>query len=312
MHDVRMHIGICANISINLLSQIMVFGKKVRDEMIKVDNLNKSFTPGERVLDNISFAINEGEMVALIGASGSGKSTLIRHIAGLVKSDADSGIISVRDETMQAKGRLARNVRKVRADIGVVFQQFNLVNRLSVLTNVLLGLLGQIPRWRGNLGVFTHAEKRRAMHALQRVGIDRFASQRASTLSGGQQQRAAIARAITQGAKIILADEPIASLDPVSSRKVMENLKHLNAEDGVTILVSLHQVEYATTYCPRTIAMREGRVIYDGPSDALTPDFLRTLYGDVAAEISLQDDDLNQKSQTQNQQPQSDPAPVYA
>lgn len=252
--------------------------------VIQVQALNKTFDKN-KALNNVCLSIESGQMVALIGASGSGKSTLIRHIAGLVKGDRDSGEIQVLNQIIQKNGRLGRGVRKVRSDVGVVFQQFNLINRISVLTNVLLGYLGQISSWRGTLGIFSHAEKRRAMDALARVGIDALASQRSSTLSGGQQQRAAIARTITQGAKVILADEPIASLDPACCRTVMDTLQRINREDEVTILVSLHQVEYAMQYCPRTIAMRQGEVVFDGPSEKLTPQFLKQLYGDQSLEL---------------------------
>ncbi len=251
---------------------------------IHVQELHKTFNKN-KALNNVSLSIQSGEMVALIGASGSGKSTLIRHIGGLVNSDKGVGEISVLGQTMQKNGKLGRGVRKTRSQVGVVFQQFNLVSRLSVLTNVLMGYLGQISSWRGTFGLFSQDEKLRAMTALRRVGIDHLALQRSSTLSGGQQQRAAIARTITQGAKIILADEPIASLDPASSRKVMDTLAQVNQEDGVTVLVSLHQVDYALEYCPRTIAMRDGEIVFDGDSKQLTPEFLKQLYGDSTVEL---------------------------
>ena len=246
---------------------------------IEVSRISKTFGNND-ALKNASFTVDRGEMVALIGASGSGKSTLLRHISGLVLSNRDDGAVTVFGETVQKNGRLGGKARKARSRIGIVFQQFNLVNRLPVLTNVLIGLLGQIPGWRGTIGWFLREERQRAMVALQRVGIDRLAAQRSSTLSGGQQQRAAIARALTQGADIILADEPIASLDPASSRKVMNTLEKINREDGVTVVVSLHQVGYAIKYCPRIIAMRQGEVVYDGPSGKLTQKFLHELYGD--------------------------------
>lgn len=251
---------------------------------ISVSSLSKTFGKTDALKD-VSFVVEKGEMVALIGASGSGKSTLLRHLSGLVQGNRGAGHIEIEGQTIQKNGRLGSKVRKARSKVGVVFQQFNLVNRLPVMINVLIGLLGQIPQWRGTLGWFTREEKLRAMIALQRVGIDHLATQRASTLSGGQQQRAAIARALTQQARIILADEPIASLDPSSSRKVMESLQSVNREDGVTVLVSLHQVDYAIKYCPRTIAMRHGRVIYDGPSSNLTQEFLQELYGDSSIEL---------------------------
>jgi phosphonate transport system ATP-binding protein len=169
----------------------------------------------------------------------------------------------------------------------VVFQQFNLVPRLSVLTNVCLGFLGQMPRWRGTIGCFTKAQKLQAMRALTRVGIAEQALKRGSQLSGGQQQRAAIARSLVQGSEIVIADEPIASLDPSAARRVMDILAKLNREDGITVLVSLHQVEYALNYCPRTIALRDGEIVYDGPSSALTPAFLGELYGAESEELFL-------------------------
>lgn len=256
---------------------------------IVVTDLTKCFRRDRRALDAVNLTIEPGEMVALIGASGSGKSTLLRHIAGLVTGDRDSGpcCIDVLGHRVQQNGRLAPSARRVRGDIGSIFQQFNLVGRLSVLTNVLTGCLGRIPAWQGTLGLFGSVEKRAAMVALARVGMAEFARQRASTLSGGQQQRAAIARTLLQRARVLLADEPIASLDPASSVRVMEILSRINREDGITIVVSLHQVEYARTYCPRTLAMRDGRIVYDGPSSALSVDFLRELYGADSEELVM-------------------------
>jgi phosphonate transport system ATP-binding protein len=225
-------------------------------------------------------------MVALIGASGSGKSTLMRHMAGLVSADAGPGsLIEVDGCCVQQGGRVHRNIRQVRARIGFVFQQFNLVDRLPVQVNVLVGLLHRMPLWRGLLRWFTEQERAQAIEALQRVGIAECHAQRASTLSGGQQQRAAIARTLVQGAKVVLADEPIASLDPESSRKVMEILARINREDRCTVIVSLHQVDMALKYCPRVVALNQGCVVYDGPASALTPDLLRELYGVQADEI---------------------------
>ena len=231
--------------------------------------------------------IREGEMVALLGASGSGKSTLLRHIPGFVTSDG--GQIEVFGQTVQADGKLTSAYRDIRSRIGFVFQQFNLVNRLPVITNVLIGLLHQTPWWRSLLMRFTLAQRQKALEALVSVGIEQTAWQRASTLSGGQQQRAALARCLVQGARLILADEPIASLDPESSRKVMDLLKQMNQQHHCTVLVSLHQVEFAIRYCPRTIALFNGRVVYDGPSDALTPELLAELYGSSAKEFFTND-----------------------
>jgi phosphonate transport system ATP-binding protein len=186
---------------------------------------------------------------------------------------------------VQRRGRIASNIRSVRSGIGFVFQQFNLVGRLPVIVNVLAGTLHAVPMWRSLLRWFTPEEKARGIEALRRVGIAECFAQRASTLSGGQQQRAAIARAMVQGAKVVLADEPIASLDPESSRKVMDILARVNREDGCTVVVSLHQVNVAMKYCARTVALHQGRVVYDGPSVGLTPAVLRDLYGAEADDI---------------------------
>ncbi len=251
---------------------------------IQISGLTKTFAR-RQALRGVDLHIAPREMVALIGASGSGKSTLLRHVAGLTVSDREGGSIDVLGRRVQERGRLARDIRRARARIGFVHQQFNLVGRLPVLTNVLAGTLGRLPGWRTLPGIFTAAEKQMAMEALDRVGIAECARQRASTLSGGQQQRAAIARTLVQQAEVLLADEPIASLDPESSRRVMESLARINREDGTTIVVSLHQVDFAIRYCPRTVALKDGAVVYDGASSELTPELLRELYGAQAEEM---------------------------
>ncbi len=254
---------------------------------IEIDHLRKSFA-GRTAVKDVTLRLEPGERVALIGASGSGKSTLIRHISGLIKADKGSeSKVRVHGRLVQQGGQLGKEAKSVRGDVGLIFQQFNLVDRLSVLTNVLTGLLGCLPSLRANLFLFTREEKLLAMQALASVGIAEKALQRAGTLSGGQQQRAAIARAMVQEAKVILADEPIASLDPASAKRVMESLALLNERDGVTLLVSLHQVEYARHYFPRTIALRDGEVAYDGPSRQLTRQTLQDLYGDASDELIL-------------------------
>jgi phosphonate transport system ATP-binding protein len=257
---------------------------------IRVTTLSKTFGQ-RRALDCVNLEILPGEMVALIGASGSGKSTLLRHISGLVSGDA--GDIEVHGSIVQRAGRLSADVRQVRAGIGFVFQQFNLVGRLPLIVNVLTGMLHRLPLWRSLPRRFSREELRLGMDALARVGIAEQAAQRASTLSGGQQQRGAIARTLVQGAKVVLADEPIASLDPESSRRVMEILASINREDRCTVVVSLHQVNVALKYCPRTVALRQGRVVYDGPSAELSPALLRDLYGADADEILATSDHIS-------------------
>ncbi len=253
--------------------------------VIRVESLNKTFGRKQALFD-LALSVEPGEMVALIGASGSGKSTLLRHVAGLACCDrAAGGKVQVLGREVQAEGRLNGEVRRLRADIGYIFQQFNLVGRISVLQNVLLGCLGRMPRWRGSVGLFSAEEQQRAMQALARVGLADLAQQRASTLSGGQQQRVAIARALCQRAKVILADEPIASLDPESARKVMQILADINREDGTTVVVTLHQVDYAMRYCQRAVALKAGRIHFDGAAAELHPNFLNDLYG---AELAVE------------------------
>jgi phosphonate transport system ATP-binding protein len=249
------------------------------DNAISVSDFHKTFG-GRAALNGVSLEVMQGEMVALLGASGSGKSTLLRQIAGLQKGDSGSrSEIRVRRRVMQSGGRLSGEVRAIRSEVGFVFQQFNLVDRLPVLTNVLAGRLHAMPLWRSLSKIFTARERRIGLEMLATVGIAEQAHKRAGQLSGGQQQRAAIARALVQGAKIILADEPIASLDPESARRVMELLRQINREHGVTVVVSLHQVDHALRYCPRTVALRGGEVVFDGRSTDLTPERLKELYG---------------------------------
>ena len=252
---------------------------------IEVVDLHRSFA-GKAALQGVSLRVEAGEMVALLGASGSGKSTLLRHLSGLQRADADT-VSSIRllGRVLQEGGRLGHDVRAIRAEVASIFQQFNLVGRLPVMDNVLAGAAHRLPLWRCLTRLFPAAELARAREALAGVGMETLAWRRASTLSGGQQQRAAISRAVVQGARIILADEPIASLDPESSRRVMELLGHLNRSAGVTVLVSLHQVEAARAHCPRTIAMRAGRIVADGPTASFTPARLREIYGSASEEL---------------------------
>ncbi|MGQ7249083.1 phosphonate ABC transporter ATP-binding protein [Halomonas sp. V046] len=245
---------------------------------IIVEQLHKSFGQ-RRVLDDVSFRVAPGEMVALIGPSGSGKSTLLRHLVGLTcGSRGRGGRVELMGREVQAGGRLRRASRGERCRTGYIFQQFNLVGRLSVLANVLVGRLGSMPRSRALLGRFTEQERQRARACLARVGLEGMVDQRANTLSGGQMQRVAIARALMQDAEVILADEPIASLDPRSAREVMEILSRIHAEDGRTVVVTLHQVDVARRYCHRAIALKDGRLYFDGAIGELTDARLQSLY----------------------------------
>jgi phosphonate transport system ATP-binding protein len=232
-----------------------------------------------RALDGVTLEVRRGEMVALIGPSGSGKSTLLRALTGLVCIDPGPGRVNAVGDTVQADGRLSDKVRSVRARVGFIFQQFNLVGRLSLFSNVMIGALGHVNFWRGLVGAWPRADKLDAMSALARVGVAEYAAQRANTLSGGQQQRAAIARTLVQRAEAVLADEPVASLDPVSARRVMETLRDLNRTDGMTVIVTLHHVEYALRYCRRVVALHAGKVVFDGPAKKLDRELLVNIYG---------------------------------
>jgi phosphonate transport system ATP-binding protein len=233
----------------------------------------------------VSFSVQPGERVAMLGASGSGKSTLLRALCGLETLDPGQGRVEVHGQCLQQGGRLDPEVRRMRHGIGIIFQQFNLAGRLPLLTNVLTGVAAQTPLWRSMTGRFTLEDRARALDVLQAIGLADQAFQRSSTLSGGQQQRAAVARCLVQGARLLLADEPVASLDPESTRRVMDLLLELNQTRRMTLLISLHHVALARRYCDRVIALRQGELVFDGPTSALTPGFLRDLYGTAADEL---------------------------
>lgn len=253
-------------------------------QIVQVEDLSKSFR-GIPALQRVRFSARAGEMIALVGASGSGKSTLLRNLNGL--QVADQGQVWVLDQQVQSGGRLAANIRQIRSQIGFIFQQFNLVGRLTVLDNVLAGALSRIPLHRAALRIYTPAEKEQALVALERVGILEQAYKRASLLSGGQQQRVAIARCLMQKARILLADEPVASLDPESARRVMQLLTDLNHHQGITVITSLHQVQVMRRFFPRVVALQQGEVRFDGITPELNDTRLNEIYGAAAAELVL-------------------------
>ena len=252
--------------------------------VLKASSVRRSYG-AHQALRNVSLEVRRGERVALLGASGSGKSTLIRCLSGLETTDPGGGRIEAFGQVLQAEGKISSDIRALRMRIGVIFQQFNLVGRLSVMHNVMTGLAAQAPLWRSLANCYGLNSQARALDALDAIGLAPQAFQRASTLSGGQQQRAAIARVLLQGAELVLADEPVASLDPQSTHRVMEHLLALNRDAGMTLVVSLHHVALAQRYCNRVVALRDGALVYDGPSAALTPSFLQHLYGTAAADL---------------------------
>ena len=239
-----------------------------------LSNVSRSF--GEtHAVDNVSISIEPGQFIGVIGRSGAGKSTLLRLLNRLV--DPTAGSISFGDTNITAlKGKALRHWRR---DCAMIFQQFNLVDRLDVLTNVLIGRLAEHSVLSSMTMQFSDEERAMAIRALDRLDLVPQALQRAGTLSGGQQQRVAIAKALVQRPKIMLADEPIASLDPANATLVMDGLKRINREDGITVLVNLHTLDTARAYSDRIIAMRQGRVYFDGTPEQLTDDVVRDIYG---------------------------------
>jgi len=241
---------------------------------LTLTNVSKIFDE-TRAVDDVNLAIEPGQFVGIIGRSGAGKSTLLRLVNRLI--DPSSGSISFDGtEITTLRGKALRTWRR---DCAMIFQQFNLVERLDVLTNVLIGRLAEHGFVSSMAMQFTDEERTMALMALDRLDLVPQALQRAGTLSGGQQQRVAIAKALVQNPKIMLADEPIASLDPANATRVMDGLRQINREDKITVLVNLHTLDTARAYCDRIIAMRLGRVMFDGTAAQLTNDVVRDIYG---------------------------------
>ncbi len=253
--------------------------------ILEIKALSKAYQSGRPVLRGVSFQVKRGEFVGIIGPSGSGKSTLLRCINRLV--DPTSGEIWVPRALLGAAANGARvdvlkltagELRALRRKIGMIFQQFNIVSRLSVIDNVLSGALGYQPALRSTLRIFTREERRRALINLKRVGLLEHAYRRSDELSGGEQQRVAIARTLMQEPALILADEPVSSLDPKLARVVLDLLKRVCREDGITALASLHTLEMTREYADRVIALRQGGVCFDGPTEKLSAAIVEEVY----------------------------------
>ena len=242
---------------------------------IRMRDVTVRYPSGVVALDGITLDIEAGEMVSVVGLSGSGKSSMIRTINGLVP--ITSGSLTVGDVALEATS--GRRLRALRGEIGMIFQGFNLAGRTSVLNNVLVGRLAHSSLWRTLLGAYTEADRQIAFEALERVGILAKAWDRASSLSGGQQQRVAIARALSQQPRLVLADEPVASLDPPTAHAVMRDLRRINEELGITVMTNLHLVDLARTYGTRMIGLRAGTVVYDGPAATATDADFERIYG---------------------------------
>ncbi|MBI5972947.1 phosphonate ABC transporter ATP-binding protein [Staphylococcus caledonicus] len=242
---------------------------------IEFKEVNKIYSNGHVGLKNINLNIEKGDFAVIVGLSGAGKSTLLRAVNRL--HDVTSGNITIEGKSItKASGK---ELLLMRRNIGMISQQFNLVKRSSVLRNVLSGRVGYHPTWKMVLGLFPKEDKIKAMHALDRVNILDKCNQRSDELSGGQQQRISIARALAQEPSIILADEPVASLDPLTTKQVMDDLKRINEELGITILINLHFVDLALEYGTRIIGLRDGELVYDGPASEATEEIFNDIYG---------------------------------
>jgi phosphonate transport system ATP-binding protein len=263
--------------------------------IITIDNVSKTFDTGTKALKKVSLTIDEGELVALIGLSGSGKSTLMRHLNGLTLPT--SGDIHVLGTHINKANR--RELRKVRRNIGFVFQQFGLVGRITALENVLSGALGSLTGPRFGIRAYPLKLRQQALEHLDRVGLADYAFQRADTLSGGQMQRVAIARSLMQSPKVMLADEPVASLDPESSQQVMETLVQIVREDKLTVIVSLHQVELAMGWAKRIIGLRDGKVVLDSPAGGLDQQEVMDVYRRVTPK-GMDPDEVIQQAQQES------------
>ncbi|NGN43246.1 phosphonate ABC transporter ATP-binding protein [Mesorhizobium sp. CGMCC 1.15528] len=242
--------------------------------MLEIRNVSRRFGK-KTAVDSVALEIEQGQMVGIIGRSGAGKSTLLRMINRLI--DPSQG--SIFFEGAEVSAHRGATLRRWQRDCAMIFQQFNLVPRLDVLTNVLLGRLNHRSTALNLLGMFSNEERAQAIAALERLDIAPTALQRAGTLSGGQQQRVAIARALMQQPKLILADEPIASLDPMNAKVVMDSLRDINLREGITVITNLHTLDTARSYCNRIIGMAGGKVVFDGAPESLTREAVRLVYG---------------------------------
>ena len=243
--------------------------------MIKFDKVNKVYPNGLHALKNISLEINQGEFVAIIGLSGAGKSTLLRTINRM--HDISQGSLTV--DGQEVNNLVGKDLRKFRRKVGMVFQSFNLVTRTTVINNVLTSRVPDMPLWKSIIGLYSKEDKVIALEALDKVGILDKAYVRADQLSGGQQQRVALARTLAQKPEIILADEPVAALDPITAKQVMDDFKKINEELNMSVLINIHHVDLALKYADRVIGIKAGEIVYDGPSAEVDSEVLKQIYG---------------------------------
>ena len=252
--------------------------------MIKFDNVNKVYSNGLHALKNVSLEIKQGEFVAIIGLSGAGKSTLLRTINRM--HDISEGSLTVNGQ--EVNDLSGKDLRKFRRKVGMVFQSFNLVTRTTVINNVLTSRVPDMPLWKSIIGLYSKEDKVIALEALDKVGILDKAYVRADQLSGGQQQRVALARTLAQKPEIILADEPVAALDPITAKQVMDDFKKINKELNMSVLINIHHVDLALKYADRVIGIKAGEIVYDGPATKVDSEVLKQIYGrELAADAVM-------------------------
>ncbi len=254
--------------------------------MIRFDNVTKTYPNGYTALEHVNLSIEQGEFIAIIGLSGAGKSTLIRAINKM--HDITEGSLTVDDVEVASLSGAA--LRKFRRNIGMIFQSFNLITRTSVMNNVLTATVPDLPLWRSILGIYPEKDKIAALEALDKVGILEKAYVRVDQLSGGQQQRVALARTLAQNPSIILADEPVAALDPVTAKQVMDDFRRINKDFGISVLINIHHVDLALEYADRVIGIRAGQIVYDGAAANVDEAVLDAIYrgSDEAAQAKAQ------------------------
>lgn len=254
------------------------------EPVLKIKNLKKTYSNGVQALKGVSFDVKKGEFLVIIGLSGSGKSTLLRCINRLHDPTSGEIIFAGKDA---AKLQTTSEIRSLRKKMGMIFQHFNLIPRHTVLGNVLVGKLANTSTWKSMLGLFSETDKAEAMKYLKLVGIAEKAHIRADQLSGGQQQRVAIARALTQNPEVLLADEPVASLDPATCHVVMDYLRKVNQELGITIICNLHFLSLVRIYATRVIALKDGKLVYEGDPKNIDQAWFEKIYGEGAKEVHI-------------------------
>lgn len=251
--------------------------------LLELKDVSKHYTGGTVALSDVNFSVEEGEFVSIIGPSGAGKSTLLRCINRMI--DATSGEITFDGVNISELNK--KELRKLRTKIGMIFQHYNLVDRLTVIENVLHGRLGYKSTLAGVIGSYNEEEKRQAFKILEILGLEEQVYKRCDQLSGGQKQRVGIARALIQNPKMILCDEPISSLDPNASKIIMDHLRNISSEMGITVIVNLHQVNVALKYSDRIIGVNKGRIVYDGSPKDITAEQIYSIYGSEAGDLII-------------------------